>query len=67
MRLIEDWQNKNLRCYCCGTTKSVKYVFEMVEFPCFTYSQNVYLCNKCAWYYMTNDERKLFNKEKGEE
>lgn len=40
LKLIDNWQNKNLKCHFCGTTKSVKYVF----------SRNgavVCACNKC--------------------
>ena len=32
MKLIADWQNKNLRCYFCGDTRSVKYEKEIFGF-----------------------------------
>lgn len=41
--LIPDWTKKNLQCYFCGTTKSVKYEMEMDDKP-----TKVYVCNKCV-------------------
>lgn len=45
MRIIPNWQEKNLRCHFCGETRSVKYMIEGFDgygeicVPC---------CNKCA-------------------
>lgn len=45
MKPIPNWQNQNLRCYFCASTKSVKYTvwvtnyYFHVEKPC---------CSKCA-------------------
>ena len=29
MKVIPDWQEKQLRCYFCGETRSVKYIVEV--------------------------------------
>ena len=48
-KLIPDWQNSNIRCYFCGSTKSVKYekkIFDPVLDD--TKPSTVYVCNRCA-------------------
>ena len=44
LKLIENWQNKDLKCHFCGKTKSVKYAL----------SRNgavVSACNECVLKY----------------
>lgn len=49
IKLVDNWQNKNLKCCACGETKSVKYEVETVDGS----GEWVPLCNKCAmvWEY----------------
>ena len=47
MKLIPDWQNKNLTCHFCGETRSVKYELEIHDFESDT-PKVVCVCNKCA-------------------
>ena len=58
MKIIPNWQEKKLKCYFCGETRSVKYFVE--EFDRFKADEpfEVCACNKCAL------ERSLEN-EKG--
>ena len=44
MKLIPNWQNKNLKCHYCGTTKSVKYAVS-------NYGAVVCACNRCVLKY----------------
>jgi len=51
MKLIPEWQDKNLVCDKCGETRSVKYEYEVTSSDgCRTYN----VCNSCAlkydWY-----------------
>jgi hypothetical protein len=49
IKLIPDWQNRNIRCYFCGSSKSVKYekrIFDPVLDD--TKPSTVYVCNRCA-------------------
>ena len=43
MNIIENWQNRPLRCFFCGSSHSVKYEIEHPET-----GNTVYACNKCA-------------------
>ena len=51
MRLIEDWQNNNLRCFFCGMDKSVKYTVHIDKVPYI-----VYACNRCALIHAIDEE-----------
>ena len=44
INLITDWQNKDLKCHYCGTTKSVKYAVSLN-------GSTVCACNKCVLKY----------------
>lgn len=48
MKIIPNWQEKKLKCYFCGETRSVKYFVE--EFDRFKAYEpfEVCACNKCA-------------------
>ena len=48
MKIIPNWQEKKLKCYFCGETRSVKYLVE--EFDRFQADEpfEVCACNKCA-------------------
>ena len=46
-KLINDWQNKNLRCYFCGSTKSVKYSIKISDSVIDNKTTEVCVCNKC--------------------
>lgn len=41
LTIIPNWQNKHLKCHCCGTTKRVKYEVSMN-------GAVVSACNKCV-------------------
>ena len=45
MKIVPNWQNKNVRCYFCGETRSVKYTVCIEEYD---YHDTVYCCNQCA-------------------
>lgn len=46
MKLIENWQDKNLKCHFCGETRSVKY--EALTLVKNEGLKTVCLCNKCV-------------------
>lgn len=46
-KLINDWQNKNLKCHFCETTKSVKYSIKISDPVIDNKTTEVYVCNKC--------------------
>ena len=46
--LIVDWQHKNLSCYFCGETRSVKYKTEVINPIESDKPIQVCVCNKCA-------------------
>lgn len=52
--LMENWSNKNLKCYMCGETRSVKYV-----------RNGRFFCNKCVAFaketYDENTSKYLFH------
>lgn len=43
IELIPNWNKRNLGCYFCGETRSVKYLMTIDKFP-----YKVFCCNKCA-------------------
>lgn len=45
MKIIPNWQDKNLLCHFCGETRSVKY---FVTLGVGKLSDNVPCCNRCA-------------------
>ena len=49
IQLIPGWQNEKLKCYFCGSTKSVKYTIEIFD-PVIddTKFSKVCVCNRCA-------------------
>lgn len=51
MKLIPNWQDKNLRCHICGETRSVKYTIEIFDPVVDNKPTNVCVCNKCALLY----------------
>ena len=51
IRLIPNWQNKNLRCHFCNEVKSVKYEAEIFDPVIFDKPVTVCVCNKCALRY----------------
>ena len=54
MKIIPDWQNKQLRCYFCGETRSVKYTVEVKSTVYKDKAQRVCACNKCALIHSVN-------------
>lgn len=48
MEYIANWQEKNLRCYYCGETRSVKYKEEIIDPVISSEPTTVCVCNKCA-------------------
>ena len=54
MRLIENWQNKNLRCHICGEKRSVKYEEEAFDPVVSNKPTKVRVCNKCALLFKDN-------------
>lgn len=57
MKIISNWKNKNLRCYFCNETRSVKYTMEIFDTVIDNKPTEVYVCNKCALKY-NNKEMK---------
>lgn len=47
MKLIPNWQYRNLTCHFCGETRSVKYELEIHDFES-NIPKVVCACNKCA-------------------
>lgn len=54
MKLIPDWSSKNLQCYFCGETRSVKYTMRIKTQPENIKPKEVCVCNRCALVH--NDE-----------
>ena len=48
MKLIPNWRDKNLKCYFCGETRSVKYTTEIQTQSESIKTREVCVCNKCA-------------------
>lgn len=48
LKLIPDWSKKNLSCYLCGETRSVKYEMEIIDPVISDKPTKVCVCNKCA-------------------
>lgn len=48
MKIISNWEKKNLRCYFCGETRSVKYKKEIFDPVVNSKPTEVCICNKCA-------------------
>jgi hypothetical protein len=53
MELIPNWRDKNLKCYFCGETKSVKYkttviVVDSIPVDSRDAEKEVCICNKCV-------------------
>ena len=47
MKLIPDWNTRQLTCFFCGETRSVKYELELHDFES-PIPKTVCACNKCA-------------------
>ena len=60
MQLIENWKNKELYCFYCGSNKSVKYIITITKANGKTAS--VCSCNKC----IGNLVNKMSKMSKGE-
>ena len=48
MKIIENWQDKNLRCHFCGETRSVKYTMKIFDPVVDDKPTEVCVCNKCV-------------------
>jgi hypothetical protein len=48
MKLIDTWWKKQLRCFECGSTKSVKYEMTIYNPVIDNKPTTVCVCNKCA-------------------
>ena len=46
--IIPDWPKRNLRCYFCGETRSVKYAMKIHDPVISEEDPTVCVCNKCA-------------------
>jgi formate dehydrogenase maturation protein FdhE len=51
-KLIPDWRDKNLKCYLCGETRSVKYAMKVLTFDSLVLNKEVEVCvcNRCVTY-----------------
>ena len=58
MKYISNWQNKNLSCYFCGETRSVKYETEVLDPVISDKPTMVCVCNKCALRYTDQQTEK---------
>ena len=47
-KLIASWEKKDLTCYMCGSTQSVKYEVEIYDPVLDNKPSMVCMCNKCA-------------------
>lgn len=54
MTYIPNWQYKNLKCYFCGETRSVKYIIDINDPIINNKCTEVFCCNKCALMRATN-------------
>lgn len=54
LEYIKDWQDQRLRCYFCGTNKSVKYSVELIDD---NKHLKVCVCNRCALIYGKDQNR----------
>ena len=54
LKLIPDWNKKNLTCRICGKTQSVKYEVKLITAKNYLDGEKVCVCNKCALIYSTN-------------
>ena len=54
MRLIPDWNTKQLTCYFCGESRSVKYELELHDSESEN-SKTVCACNKCALIHLNSE------------
>ena len=61
MKYIENWQDKNLECYFCGETRSVKYETEIVNPVIDDKPTRVCMCNRCALRYGNNNTKEHNN------
>lgn len=62
MKLIQNWQEKKLTCYFCRTSKSVKYVVEVLDIYQADEPFEVNACSLCALLNEEgeqNDEREI--------
>lgn len=59
MKLIDNWTNKKLRCYFCGSTKSVKYTVNVFDPTISNKLTDVCCCNKCALLQPKQAERSI--------
>lgn len=58
MKIIPNWQNKNLKCYLCGEKRSVKYEIEAFDTVISDKPTMVCVCNKCALRYTLSTSEK---------
>lgn len=47
-KLIANWEKKDLKCYVCGSTQSVKYEVEIRDTEPDSKPHMVCMCNKCG-------------------
>lgn len=50
--IIPDWNKKNLKCYFCGETRSVKYEMEIFDPVQDNKPSKVCVCNRCVLFYI---------------
>ena len=62
MNIIPNWKERNLRCYFCGETRSVKYEIEVFDPVVDSKPSKVCICNKCALRYALNEKEKCLYK-----
>lgn len=48
IKMVENWNKKDLRCYFCGEGRSVKYLVPVLDPTIKTHPREVYCCNKCV-------------------
>lgn len=61
MKIIDNWQTKQLRCHFCGETRSVKYEMDVVDPVVDNKPTKVAVCNKCALTHKEAEVKKLTN------
>lgn len=57
LKLIDGWQRKNLRCYFCNSTQSVKYQTEVYDPVLASGPSTVCICNKCALRHISHETK----------
>lgn len=51
LKVVENWQNRDIACHFCLETRSVKYTVTVIDPTIKETPTEVYCCNKCALFH----------------